>query len=71
MPDAVVCLLSALDFHGLTTQIPHAVWIARSPRTPRTPRSDWPPIHLVRMTSEALTQGVETHLILKHASTRL
>lgn len=63
-PDAVICLLSALDFHGLTTQIPHEVWMARSTRTPRPLRLDWPPTRLVQMTGAALTEGVETHTIL-------
>ena len=63
-PDAVICLLSALDFHALTTQIPHAVWMARSPRTPRAQRPGWPPTRLVQMTGAALTEGVETHVIL-------
>lgn len=63
-PDAVICLLSALDFHGLTTQIPHQVWMARSPRTPRALRFDWPPVRLTLMSGLALTEGVETHRIL-------
>lgn len=63
-PDAVICLLSALDFDGLTAQIPHAVWMGRSPRTPRPIRLDWPPIRLVQMTGAALTEGIEVHTIL-------
>ncbi len=64
VPDAVLCLISALDFHALTTQIPFVVWIARSPRTPRPPRIAWPPTRLVRMSGAALTEGVEIHTIL-------
>ena len=69
-PGAVICLLSALDFHGLTTQIPHAVWIARGADFPRPPRMDWPPVHQVQMTGDALTEGVEEHTVL-HTTVRI
>ena len=41
VPAGVVCLLSALQFHGLTTQLPHQVWIALPPRA-HHPRLDYP-----------------------------
>jgi len=65
VPTGVVCLVSALEFHGLTTQIPHAVWLALSPRTPRHPRGGWPPLEVVQMTGDSLTEGIETHTILQ------
>jgi len=46
VPKAVVCLISALYFYNLTTQVPHAVWIAL-PRDIRTPRIVYPPIEIV------------------------
>ena len=60
VPQAVVCLLSALQFHGLTTQLPWQVWIAM-PRGNHVPRLEYPPIRMVQFTGEAYTQGIETH----------
>jgi predicted transcriptional regulator of viral defense system len=60
VPRAVVCLLSALQFHGLTTQLPWQVWIAM-PRGSHVPRLEYPPIRMVQFTGEAYTQGIETH----------
>jgi len=57
---AVVCLLSALQFHGLTTQLPWQVWFAM-PRGSHVPRLEYPPIRMVQFTGEAYTQGIETH----------
>ena len=59
--DAVrICLISALDFHDLTTEVPHAVDIAL-PGNRRPPALDHPPIRTFRMSGEALTEGVERH----------
>jgi predicted transcriptional regulator of viral defense system len=63
VPAGVVCLFSALDFHGLTTQLPHQVWIAIPPRTHR-PQVDWPPVKSVQMTGASLKEGMEVHTIL-------
>lgn len=60
LPAGVICLLSALQFHGLTTQLPHHVWIAL-PLRANTPRLDYPPLRVVRLSDAALTAGVETH----------
>jgi predicted transcriptional regulator of viral defense system len=61
VPQAVICLLSALQFHGLTTQLPWQVWIAM-PRGSHVPRLDYPPIKMVQFTGEAYTHGIETHV---------
>ena len=61
-PKATVCLISALEFHELTTQIPHAVWIMIN-RIGRRPKIDHPPIRVVHASGEALTYGVEIHAI--------
>ena len=61
-PAATVCLISALDFHELTTQIPHAVWIMID-RSGRRPKIKRPPIHIVYASGEARTAGVETHMV--------
>ena len=59
IPEARLCLLTALRLHGLTTQAPFEVWIAIGNKD-RPPRLDWPPLRLVRFSGEALTAGVET-----------
>ncbi|HUT31898.1 MAG TPA: type IV toxin-antitoxin system AbiEi family antitoxin domain-containing protein [Planctomycetota bacterium] len=62
VPAGVVCLISALGFHELTTQIPHEVWLAIGYRAWR-PRVDHPPIRIVRFSGAALETGIEEHNI--------
>lgn len=62
VPTGIVCLLSALAFHGMTTQSPHEVWLAIDVKA-RKPKADWPPIRIVRFSGRARTFGVEKHLI--------
>lgn len=62
VPQAVICLISALSFHGLTTQVPHEIQIAL-PRRTRYPRLDHPPLRVFLMTGAAYTGGIETHSI--------
>lgn len=62
VPHGIVCLLSALSFHHLGTQIPADVWLA-IPRTARKPKLDHPPLWIVRCSGERLHAGVETHVI--------
>ena len=61
-PKAIVCLVSALDFHGLTTQVPHAVWIMLQ-KSARHPSITNPAIRVVWASGKALTTGVEKHEI--------
>ena len=61
VPQAVFCMLTALQFHGLTTQLPRQVWIAM-PRGSHSPRIDYPPIRMVQMAGSAHLVGVEEHL---------
>lgn len=61
-PKAVVCLISALSYHGLTTQIPHEVSVA-VPREARMPSLDYPPVHAYRFSAEAFESGIEKHQI--------
>lgn len=56
-PEAVICLLSALEFHGLTTQVPHSVSIAVS-RNAGVPTLKHPPIRVHRFSGEAFEAGV-------------
>jgi predicted transcriptional regulator of viral defense system len=62
VPAGVVCLLSALQFHNLTTQMPYQVWLAidRKAWLPREPRL---PIKIVRFSGPALETGIENHTI--------
>lgn len=59
VPQAVFCLLTALQFHELTTQVPRQVWIAM-PRGSHVPRIDYPPIKMVQMTGDVYSEGIET-----------
>ena len=54
----VICLLSALRIHGLTTQLPFEVWMAID-RKARLPKTAHPKLRVVRFSGEALAAGVE------------
>jgi predicted transcriptional regulator of viral defense system len=58
IPHAVICLLSALRFHDLTTQAPHEVWAAID-RKARMPKLTSPPIRIFRFSGRALEEGVD------------
>ena len=62
LPHGVVCLLSALQFHELTTQEPFEVWLAIDRNTWR-PRIHYPPLRVFRFSGEAFSAGIETHVI--------
>ncbi|MBS0507763.1 MAG: AbiEi antitoxin N-terminal domain-containing protein [Proteobacteria bacterium] len=62
VPKGVVCLLSALRFHDLTTQAPFEVWLAIDNKA-ATPKLDYPPLRLVRFSGAALTECVEEHVV--------
>ena len=62
MPHGVVCLLSALRFHDLTTQAPFEVWMAIDVKA-RAPATGQPPLRIVRMSGEARTAAIEEHRI--------
>jgi len=62
MPNAVVCLISALEFHNLTTQIAHSVWIAIENKK-WEPAFNYPPFVIVRLSGHAFNFGVEEHKI--------
>lgn len=58
-PQGVLCLLSALAFHEITTQSPSVVWLALPKSAWRKPQ-DYPPLHIVHFSGAAYTAGVET-----------
>lgn len=61
-PSGIICLLSAIQFHGLGTQQPFEVWIALDRRT-RKPASAYPSLRIVRFGGDALTSGIERHVV--------
>ncbi len=62
IPRAVICLVSALAFHGITTQVPHKVYIALE-KGAESPRIDHPPLSIHRFSRESLSTGIEKHEI--------
>lgn len=62
VPQGVICLISALSVHGLTTQIPHAVSIAIT-KTMRNPAISYPPLNVYRYDESSFQAGIERHLI--------
>ena len=62
VPQSVVCLISALAFHELTTQIPHTVDIAM-PRGTRRPRLAYPPLRVFWFSGPAWSEGIQTYQI--------
>ena len=62
VPGGIICLLSALAFHGLGTQLPSEVWLA-VPRRARQPTLKYPPLRIVRFSGDAFTEGVESHQV--------
>ncbi len=60
IPHGVVCLLSALQFHDLTTQFPFEVWLAID-RKARLPKVKSPPLRIVRFSGSDLMNGVDVH----------
>jgi len=61
-PKAVVCLLSALRFHDLTTENPSEVWLA-VPRGTRPPKPRVPALRIMRFSGEMMSAGIEQHTI--------
>lgn len=61
-PNAIICLISALSYHKITTQIPHEVSVA-VPRGSRIPRLDYPPLRVHRFSNAAHQSGVEKYRI--------
>ena len=62
VPRGVVCLLSALQYHRIGTQLPSEVWIAIEGRS-RRPALRYPPLRIVRYTGRAFIEGAEEHAV--------
>jgi predicted transcriptional regulator of viral defense system len=63
VPHGLVCLLSALAFHGMGTQSPHEVWLAIDVKARKPAMGDGVPLRIVRFSGRARTFGVEGHVI--------
>ena len=59
VPGGVICLISALAFHKLTTQVPHEIYLAVS-RDSEPPRIDYPPVRIFRFSDNVFAQGIQT-----------
>jgi predicted transcriptional regulator of viral defense system len=62
LPHAVVCLISALSYHGITTQIPHEIWLT-IPRGSWRPDVEYPPLNLTYVSGPAYSFGIQEHVI--------
>lgn len=62
VPNSVICLISALNFHNLTTQIPYKVYIAL-PQNTKAPRLDYPPLDIVYLSEAPYMAGIEEYVI--------
>jgi predicted transcriptional regulator of viral defense system len=62
VPDGIICLVSALRFHGMTTQAPFEVWMALD-RKAWLPKVDHPVIRFVRFSGASLNEGVRRQKI--------
>ena len=60
VPKGVLCLISALSFHELTTQVPHAIDVAIE-RGKAKPRLDYPPTRFFWFSGPAFHEGIENH----------
>lgn len=62
LPHAVVSLISALSYHGITTQIPHEIWLT-IPRGSWRPDVGYPPVNLTYVSGPAYSFGIQEHVI--------
>lgn len=69
VPEGIICLLTALRLHSLTTQAPFEVWLAIDGKAWK-PRIEYPPLRVVRFSGAALTHGIE-HRKIEGVSVRL
>jgi len=69
VPNGVICLVSALAFHELTTQIPHYVWVAVD-RKARKPMVKYPAVRVFHFSGKGFTIGIESHRIV-HQTVRI
>jgi len=63
IPDGIICLLSALQFHGIGTQLPREIWVAIDPKA-RKPQDTGFPIRVIRFSGVNARYGIDTHRLL-------
>ncbi len=61
-PNAVITLLSALNYHNFTTQNPYQVWLAIGQKSWR-PKISYPPVRIITMSGEAMTSGIDEIMV--------
>jgi len=62
VPESVICLITALSFHNLTTQIPFQIYIAL-PQNIKAPRIDYPPLNIIYLSNKPYSTGIEKHFL--------
>jgi len=62
VPNGVICLISALSYHKITTQIPHEIWLT-IPRGAWRPEMAYPPLNLTYISGRAYSFGIEEHVM--------
>lgn len=62
VPNGVICLISALHFYEITTQLPFEVWVAIESKAWK-PQQDYPPLRVMRFSGKAFEDGIETHIL--------
>jgi len=62
IPNGVICLISALAYHEITTQVPHEVYVALE-RGTEPPRLEHPPVRIFWFSGQAFTIGIQTHKV--------
>jgi predicted transcriptional regulator of viral defense system len=62
VPKSIICLISALYFYDLTTQIPHQIYIAL-PRNTKTPKIEYPPLKVFHFSERTYMAGIEEQTI--------
>ena len=62
VPNAVVTLLSALNYHNITTQNPHQIWLAIGQKSWR-PKISCPPVRFITMSGEAMNSGIDEAVV--------
>lgn len=69
VPDAVFCLITALDFHNITEQIPQFVYFAL-PQGSRRPQIDYPPLQIIWPSKKIYEVGIQ-EVILDNTSVKI
>jgi predicted transcriptional regulator of viral defense system len=61
VPDGVICLISALEFYGFTSQAGYQVWLAIGDKRPIKVNDI--PVRIIRMSGKSFSEGIEEHQV--------